>query len=369
MTADVPDFPTELLRLFYLPFCTPSEVDRVLSPATAADFLLGIRAQYIADHMRVFRYFRRQRALRRMAYSLEDCFPTDHYKIYFASLPEQDRSLLQRVCYGDVYTAEADGEIFVSPFGPIVTISGSLRHFLEFGHLAMGAFYREVPLDVRFRALIIALRVMFGYESLDFDADPRGIIDPFISEQMQDSISMQMQFIVGHEFGHYFLGHLSEDQTHPAGRRAALGQDTEACVAYNTSQQQEFDADLDALMRPRLSNELRGIVINATFMWFGMVELYEHARDIIAPMPAWRRSHPSARDRHLRIQSTLRNYLSNDFIENSSGIIRAVDFMREKLTEYLSLHIDVFETYGSMYLSDEPNTEWRGPLKVDREDY
>ena len=113
--------------------------------------------------MRVFRYFRRQRALLGTEYSLEACFPTKHYENYLASLTEEDRSGLQRVCYGDVYTSEADGEIFVSPFGPIVTISGSLRHFLEFGRLAMGAFYIDVPIDVRFRALIIALRVMFGW--------------------------------------------------------------------------------------------------------------------------------------------------------------------------------------------------------------
>jgi hypothetical protein len=29
----------------------------------------------------------------------------------------------------------------------------------------------------------------------------------------------------------------------------------------------------------------------------------------------------------------------------------------------------VFEHYGSIYLSDEPNSEWRGPLLVDRVDY
>jgi hypothetical protein len=369
MNADLPNFPPELLRRFYIPFCTPSEVDRLLSPANASDFLLGIRAQYIADHTRVLRYFLRQRALHGTEYGLEACFPTDHYELYLASIPEGDRSRLQEVCYGDVYTSEADGEIFVSPFGPIVTISGSLRHFLEFGHVAMGAFYLEVPLDVRFRALIIALRVMFGYESLDFDADPRGIIDPFIREQMQDSISMQMQFIAGHEFAHYLLGHLSEGQTHPAGCRAAVGQGSESCAAYSTSQVEEFDADLDALTRPNLPDELRGIMINATCMWFGMVELYEHAREVIAPMPPWRRTHPSARDRHLRLQSDLKRYLANDFIENSSRIIRAVDFMKEKVTEFLSLHFDVFETYGSMYLTDEPNTEWRGPLKIDRVDY
>ena len=361
--------PPELLRHFYSPFCTPSEVARLLSPTNASDFLLGIRAHYIADHMRVLRYFRRQRALKGAEYSLEACFPTDHYERYLASLPEADRSRLQGVCYGDVYTSDANGEIFVSPFGPIITICGSLRHFLEYGQLAIGAFHIEVPDDVRFRALVIALRVMFGYESLDFDADPRGIIDPLIRERIQDSISLQMQFIAGHEFAHHLLGHLSEGQTHPAGSRAVLGQGAEACTAYSTSQQEEFEADLDALTRPNLPDGLRGVVINATCMWFGLVELYEHAREIMAPMPAWRRSHPSARDRHLRIQSALKRYLPNELIENSSAIIRTVDIMRGHLTEYLSLHVDVFEAYGSIYLSDEPNTEWRGPLRIDRVDY
>jgi hypothetical protein len=369
MADETIDITPEMVRRFYSPFCTESEMDRIISPQTASDNLLGLRANYIGEHMRVFRYFRRQRQRLGLEYSLEACFSTEHYENYLEQVSEEDRRRLQGVCYGDVYTAEADGQIFATPFGPIVTISGSLRHFLEFGHVALGAFYIEVPLDVRFRALVIALRVMFGYESLDFDADPRGNIDAVMKDQMEDSINLQMEFIAGHEFAHYLLGHLSDNKTYSVQRRAAVGGHSGPSFAYSTSQQQEFDADLDALTRPQMSSERRGVMINSTCMWFGMVELYEHAREIISPMPAWKRSHPTARDRHLRIQEALKYYLPDEFIDNSARLLRFVDYMREHLTEYLSLHIEVFEHYGSIYLSDEPNTEWRGPLKVDRIDY
>lgn len=369
MSEGIPEFLPRLLRQFYLPFCVPSEVDRVLEPKSASDYLLSIRAQYIADHMRVFRYFRRQRANTGNTYSLEGCFGSEHYELYLAMLSPEDRFLLKDVYYGDVYTSEADGEIFTSPFGPIVTISRSLLHFLEFGHLAMGAFYSDIPMDVRFRALLIALRVMFGYESLDFHADPRGNIDPFLLAQMENSISLQMQFIAGHEFAHHLLGHLSDANTHSIGRRAALGTNGVTCTAYSTSQQQEFEADITSLTRPQLPDEPRSCLIHAACMWFGLVELFEHARDVISPIPAWRRSHPSARDRHLHIQATLSCFLSEELIENSAVMLRSVDIMKAQLTDYLTFHIEDFEMYGSMYLSDEPDTAWRGPIKIDRVDY
>jgi hypothetical protein len=54
--------------------------------------------------------------------------------------------------------------------------------------------------------------------------------------------------------------------------------------------------------------------------------------------------------------------------EISESVTQTVESFKPPLSEFLSLHIDSFETYGSIYL-DSPNTAWRGEKLIDRVDY
>lgn len=357
----------EIQKRFYSPLCTPSEIERVFNPQNAADFLLALRSHYIIDNMRIYRFFLRAWRTQGADYSLERNFETDHYYRYLEALSIEDRETLRSVTFGNVFTKEANGQIFISPFGRIVTISQSLKYFLEYSHLALKHFSSEIPSDVRFAALIIALRVMFEFEALDFEVDPRGKFSEEVALEMRRPIPEQLQFIVGHEFAHHLLGHLSGSCVHNSSLYAERNTSHEALSArvYSTSQEQEFSADVAALMNPEITNVARASFLNSTLIWFGALELYQHARDVIMPLPAWKsNSHPTARERHLRLLREVETRYSRV----SESVILAVDSFKQPLSEYLSLQMESFEPYGSMYLG-APNTEWRGPELIDREDY
>jgi hypothetical protein len=361
----------QLRKHFYRPFCTESEIERVLEPQNARDYLLKIRADYIADHMRVFRYFRRRWLEDKNRYSLEGSFRTAHYRSYLSRLMKHDRELLANVTFGDVFTQEPNGTIFNSPFGRIVTISHSLQYFLEFSHLALLDFEIEIPQEVRFNALLIALRVMFQKESLDFDVDPRGKIPSRIYREMRKLIPTQLEFIAGHEFAHHLLGHLSEDNLHIASLSETVPNEElpQSLPVYSTSETEEFNADLDAFIRPRIDDAGRARMLNAALIWFGALELFQHAKDTLGLSPPWRvRTHPSARDRHLSLLKNVPTRYGSVVLEISESVIRAVDNLKQPVSDFLSLNVDQFETYGSFYLSG-PNTKWRGRELIDRVDY
>jgi len=204
----------EIQKRFYDPICTPSEIERIFNPQCARDYLLALRGHYIVDNMRIFRFFLRAWRAQGQEYSLERNFETEHYDRYLEMLSSEHREELSSVTFGDVFTKDANGEIFSSPFGRIVTISRSLRYFLEYSHLALKKFDSEIPPDVRFAALIIALRVMFQHEALDFEVDPRGKLSKKLLIEMRRPIPLQLQFVVGHEFAHHLLGHLSDARMH-----------------------------------------------------------------------------------------------------------------------------------------------------------
>lgn len=361
----------QMKRHFYRPFCTESEIDRVMSPRTARDFLLKMRADYIADHMRVLRYYRRLSIIGGARYSLERSFSTKHYREYKMSLPREDREVLAQVAYGDIFTSEPNGHIFKSQFGRIVTISRSIEYFLKFSHLALLDFDEEVPPQVRFQALLIALRVMFQNESLDFDVDPRGILPDGIARSIHKLIPIQLQFIVGHEFAHHLLGHLNDQEIRFAGNNGSKDgqsfQDNTAC--FSVSEVQEIDADLNAIMRPRITESTRLEMLNGVILWLGALELFEHALSVMRPyLSGMPRTHPTARNRHLHILNNVDSAYKRVVQEISDSTIHAVDSYKSPLAEYLGLNMDEFETYGSCYLA-EPNTEWRGRRLVDRVDY
>lgn len=150
----------QLQKRFYHPLCTPAEIERVFNPQNAKDYLLALRAHYIVDNIRIFRFFLRAWRAQGEGYSLERNFDDTHYRDYLAMLVAEDRERLSSVAFGDVFTKEPTGEIFCSPFGRIVTISRSLRYFLEYSHLALKRLSVEIPLEVRFAALIILVVVL-----------------------------------------------------------------------------------------------------------------------------------------------------------------------------------------------------------------
>jgi len=64
------------------------------------------------------------------------------------------------------------------------------------------------------------------------------------------------------------------------------------------------------------------------------------------------------------LSSKIRGFDANKW----SNFIKIIDYYKDILLEDVSLNIEGYEFYGSIYL-DKPNTEWRGKELKDRVDY
>lgn len=358
-------------RYFYHPICNKEETERVLNVKNAVDYLLKLRADTIVDHMRLFRVYRNKAMMNEKDWSLEKSFDSSHYKSFLRNLPEDIRAKCLEITFGNIFSNDPNGTIFQTDFGPIITISDSLQFFLKFSHLALLDFKSHVPSHVRGNALRIAIRVMLNTETLDFLMDPRGIVPTDIGDTMHAPISRELEFIAGHEFAHYFLGHLSDVDVGIKPIYFGISSndtDYKPMKAYNKSQNNEFQADIHAIIKPHYSPKIRGEVIEAALFWFGCLDLYENVVDTICPRNPWGfQTHPSARERFDNILSNVPNPKGIN-LTNWRHFQDTIERYKEFLLDDVSKHAELYDMYGSVYL-DAPNTEWRGPKLIDRVDY
>ncbi|UXB11302.1 hypothetical protein GP476_07520 [Aeromonas dhakensis] len=360
-------------RFSLMSICSNNEINRILNVSNARDHLLKLRADTIADHMRLYRVYRNKAINYRGEWSLEKSFSNSHYTSVISKLPKEERVACQSITFGDMFSDDPNGMIFPTQNGVITTISDSLRYFSMFSNLALLKFNEEVPTHVRMNALRIALRVMLRTESMDFYMDPRGTLPESIQSAINQPIFYQLQFLAGHEFSHYLLGHLTEDNVSTQAIFHALSPSTDEPLynpqtVFNNSQKDELSADIYSIKLPRYSNRHRSKILDAALLFFTSLELYEVAKECISPRCPWiPKTHPSARERYenllyeMKVDDRDRAVLlgnHNDVISTYS------DFIQEDI----ATGFENYEVYGSIYL-DEPNTKWRGRKLIDRVDY
>lgn len=361
----------EAQRLFYHPVCIQAEIDRIFNVKNGSDHLLKLRGDTLVDNMRLFRVYRNKALSDEKNWSLEKSFDDDHYKKALEKLPPNERNYCQHVTFGDIFSNDPNGMIFNTEFGVITTISDSLKFFLKFCHLAILDFESDVPMHIRFNSLRIAIRTMLKTEAMDFLMDPRGIIPKDVVSAIHAPINLQMQFIAGHEFAHFILGHLNKNNIVEQPIFHAISdkdEDYKPEKVFNNSQKNEFEADLQAILLPNYSDREQAELLHAALLWFGCLELYQTASDVMFPQSPWGyKSHPSARDRY-------ENLLTNIPIPKSfelsawNNFHELIDQLTKAVQEDISLNFDAYERYGSAYL-DKPNTKWRGKELIDRVDY
>lgn len=216
-----------------------------------------------------------------------------------------------------------------------------------------------------------AIRVMLKTEAMDFYMDPRGIMPKDVAEAIHAPIPLQMEFIAGHEFAHHILGHLSPISVTDKPIFCAItprDEDYMLLPAFSQSQQEELDADKQAVLLLEKNEQHRTQVLDAALLWFGCLELYEAVADFMHPSVPWVPvSHPSARQRFEQLLSGVpipRGYDDS----RSKRLLKTIDVLKPILVEDVSANIETYEMYGSVYL-DKPDSEWRGPKLVDRKDY
>lgn len=321
--------------------------------------------------MRLFRVYRNKALAYGDGWSLEKSFNASHYEAFLKSIDQEYADKCSHIVAGNIFSDEPNGRIFLSEHGPLITLCDSLSFFFKFGNLALMCLSDKVPDYIRVNALRIAVRVMLKTEALDFFMDPRGILPKDIAEEIHSMIPDQMLFIAGHEYSHYICDHISEQDTKIGQIFHAIfpgESDYHPVTVYNQSQKQEFEADIKSITLPKYSNGKRIQVMQAALMWFAALEIYEGVYDVISPPnPYGYLTHPSASDRYINLLENVplpKKYNLKPWKE----FRETIKSFKETLQEDVTLNIETYENYGSVYL-DKPDSDWRGPELIDRVDY
>ena len=95
--------------------------------------------------------------------------------------------------------------------------------------------------------------------------------------------------------------------------------------------------------------------------------MYEAVAEFMYPSnPYVPSSHPSARQ---RFEHLLKCFPSNEQDKSYWKLfLESINFLKNIVLEDVSGNTEMYEFYGSVYL-DKPDSEWRGPELIDRENY
>lgn len=330
-------------EIFYIDFCSKNEIMRLRSLRTPHDYMLRIRAEAIVGSTRIQRTFRHRRRLyekKGRLWSLMDYYNTQNAdaRRYVGRLKRPQQKLIKAIPYGLAPFGEANAVAMRSLLGEVVLVSENLRYFYYFMNVAMYGEHSGIELRDRVDAAIIALRIMRGSESFDFDIDPRGTLPPSLEREIQNMCKRQMEFTFGHEFAHYLEGHLGE----------VTPEKDHKVYSFDC----EFMADRQAVKLASSDKDTR------TLLSWGAYDvlLYLHFLELAADrglMPNFTvsQTHPPALERLRHVRENLDDPRQPDRAllgGNIREIRRMIDFV-EKRIEFGD-RSDLLTFYGSMYL-------------------
>jgi hypothetical protein len=361
---DDPAHPSNLPgAMAYRPVCNYDEIQRIYFPKNGSDLLLKMRADVVAEKIRIYRVLTARQKRVGEKWNFSTHFRRRDFRKYLRRLSSEDWKKCSVATYGFVYSDDPNGACIKSEFGNIIVISESLNYFFYFMNLAFVRFDEEVPGDVIWAALIIAMRSMLQTESMDYELDPRGIIPASIDCRIKKIVNNQLQFIIGHEFAHHICDHIENSGSYQRTLIENSDASEATYVFYNHQQQQEFEADEQAIFRST-DHQHRFDQLSGAILFFIYLDVFEHVKNHIYPPIRPVITHPSPIDRLNRLVETFRPYLPDDIDDHISNLKNVGNLFKSSLGEEATLNPDVFDFYGSVYLG-----QWRGPELIDRVDY
>lgn len=357
----------------YYPICTREELDRLANPRSAADYLLKVRADAIADDVRLHRVFLRRRELKGGAWSLSSHFSFAEFDSYLSALPDSMRARCETVQAGRAFLREPNGMCIPTEWGPVIVVSESLEHYLYYMNLFLMSFelnddegrkfsVRDAPV-----ALYLAIKTMMMTESPDFDLDPRGFASEPLHSKARAVARMQVDFVIGHEYAHILGGHLADTRISVTSDFTSNGTPAIEKI-YSPEQQQELDADVGALINPEMNDMERDSMVIAAHWFFYGLDLLEEVANFLEPNRV-SRQHPPSRERliHLRSELAKRGLLDPQKFGSSDEMIATVqrlDKYRNSLRESFPSRVGLLKGYGSTYLPSR-----KGRKLLDHIDY
>lgn len=345
-------------EVFFEPFCSKHEILRLRSISDPRDYLLRLRANAIVDSMRASRTFSKRRmdweakgrrwGLTRF-YDAIDTFSG----AYLKKLSKGHQSQLRPIPRGLAPLPNASAFAMRTVVGDLILVTEFLQHFFRYAHIALFGHRYGVEIEDRLAAAWIALRIMNGNETFDFDLDTRGTLPTKVEQALRTSVAAQMEFTFGHEFAHLLCGHLAEIN--------GSGHEDSWVYSYAC----EFEADALAILNVR-SKKAREQLRSAAREVKLFLQFLDAAVDAkLIGRSAISQTHPSPIDRLVSLdEHNLGVY--DDAPNFLDAARRDIEFIIEATEERLkqSKFKDEFETYGSLYL---PN--YKTKILRDRIDY
>lgn len=360
-----PSHPKFKEALFLLSICSKREILKILNCKDSKDYLLKLRADSINDNMRIFRTILKHKRMHKESWSLEKYFESNDFDEYVGLLNIDNRKRCSELAAGYLFTTEPNGMMMSTEYGKVIVISHSLKYFLYFMNLSNIDYDIDVPIEVRFNALRIAIRLMLQTESLDIEIDPRGEIPKELDETINNSVNSQLKFIIGHEYAHFLFNHLDDRNVHISPLiENGNNDDVKEYKFYNKSQEQEFEADLGSIDLIQCSEFEKEHHLFSAIQFFMYLDIYQHAKNIIFPSGNQYNTHPQAED---RINNLVKNYKGKLFYIDSkllNQIFETINVCKKFLDEDIGYNFDAYENYGSIYLGP-----WHKKMLRDRIDY
>lgn len=349
-------------EMFFYPLCNKDEIKRIFNPQTANDYLLKLRAENIADDIRLHRLYVTIRK-KHENWNFSKYIDSTLFDDYLSRIYKKIKNQCNDIPHGIVHLTEPNGFCEKTPYGNIIVISEALKFFLYYMNLfALGRQLGINESDVD-AAFWIAIRILLGFESLDFEIDSRGEIPEDIDRIIKNSTEWQLRFIIGHEYAHHSLGHLDngllkriEINSNPALENSI--------TFYSYEHFLEYEADFHSIKSAK-NKEFRNNLAIGAFYFFHFLDLFETVKSNLYPKSSFQvDSHPSALNRLWKLKESL----NDDVGIKKKDLIEYLDsfnsFKEDIINNILPFHIDEIETYSSLYL---PN--YKTKILYDRLDF
>lgn len=347
----------------YSGICSVEDYKKIITLNSPYDHLLKIRADSILDNMRVYRVFQ-NRFKKAQGMTLSKWYArNDRVNTYLSYLSKGNQVKLGSVPIGTAMLQKPNAVCMRVDKSNIIIISEKLMYALYFFNIfiygeSLGFNQEECNLG-----LIIALRIVYGYETLDFDLDNRGEFPDYIERNLQKITSYQYDFIVGHEYAHHILGHLDNSKLY--SERFLNNESSEKNQHYIHRFKEEYDADWYAVKNLTGDSSYKNNITNAAFSCFFFFYVLENFGEYIAPSGNVKvKNHPPAMSR----LNSLRAKVKSKYGESKSQLEltkNAIDgFLNYFINDMMVYHMDDFEVYGSLYFE-----RFKNKKLIDRFDY
>lgn len=343
---------------FYLTFCAKKEILRLREIRNAHDYLLRLRANAIVDSPRLIRVMtarKNEYEKTGRPWSLTHYYHSkDHYyKSYIHQLRKENSKAVRKTPSGLMFTSEVNAMCIRSFSGDVVVASECLEYFYYFMTIAFYGQSLGVELADRTDALAIAVRLILGSESLDFDIDPRGKLDQELERKVIQLVDNQMKFTFGHEYAHLLCGHLAGPDVLVKLNAFDGGADSQQQVKVY-SHELEYQADLYSLKNVEHNNDMFISVAQGALS----VLIYLHFIDLISDfckLPEFSVSltHPTPKDRIEALHRQLGKkspYSDNLLADAFDTATQLAEIFESRVSN--SNREDLLTFYGSIYLGN-----------------